>query len=499
MPVRTSIAFPRSSTLNPYISLRYSRRICISTGKIKSVELATDVFSDLPGHKCVITKFRKGGMTAHAPEQIGRRELSFLSRLHHPHIMELYDAFEDDKNVSIVTPYAEDGNLYQYVESRQRLDENRALIIFEQVLKALDYLHNKGISHRDIKLEHVVLDGGVAKLINFNRSHWRRPCEQRKLSVFTGTAEYMAPEMVQLQPHVPEQADMWACGVVLYGLLAGAKAFPDLPPAELKPLILNFEPCLMIRSTFLKHVSQPTKLLLRRLIHPNPSMRPTPTQALAYVRRYGGIAKCSPHSLPEGENPHHNSSKYTHGSSSVRRSWHEEIYAAVRGCIRVKRSLKKVVKESAAVVVLKQRSATDILGKLTGIAKRQWQRQKLVVVNWTSTKGGLSHPPTKTAQPQRTDPGPKMHPPIPRSHPTRSQRTESIVARKRSHFHREGETTVPARKVRRKRVRFDLRADEKVPEKAKANWAAKVCQGIASFFENAVNCLREHCLADQVS
>lgn len=80
------------------------------------------------------------------------REIKVQKRLDHPHILKLYHCFEDNENVYVILEYAETGNLYQYIKKRKKMPENEAFVYFLQTSLGLDYLHKKGIIHRDLKV-----------------------------------------------------------------------------------------------------------------------------------------------------------------------------------------------------------------------------------------------------------------------------------------------------------------------------------------------------------
>ena len=96
----------------------------------------------------------------------------------------------------------------------------------------LDYLHTEGISHRDIKLENVLLDNNNnVKLIDFGFSTQFSP--RKKVKMFCGTPSYMAPEIVSRVEYCGPPSDIWASGVLLFCLLNGYFPFKGQSDAEL--------------------------------------------------------------------------------------------------------------------------------------------------------------------------------------------------------------------------------------------------------------------------
>jgi serine/threonine protein kinase len=93
-------------------------------------------------------------------------------------------------------------------------------------------LHHKGVSHRDIKLENIIIDKkGVVKLIDFGFC-----CSSTTdvlLKVFCGTPSYMAPEIVSKLEYYGPPTDIWACGVLLYAMLCGAFPFKGVTDKDL--------------------------------------------------------------------------------------------------------------------------------------------------------------------------------------------------------------------------------------------------------------------------
>lgn len=102
------------------------------------------------------------------------KEISILKKLDHPNIVKFYESFETSRHVYLVTEYVSGPSLLQYLKSKpsRTLEEDEAKRIWKQVVEAVSYLHSKNITHRDIKLENVLLskDLQTVKLIDFGFS-----------------------------------------------------------------------------------------------------------------------------------------------------------------------------------------------------------------------------------------------------------------------------------------------------------------------------------------
>lgn len=86
----------------------------------------------------------------------------------------------------------------------------------KQLLGAVQYMHSQVITHRDIKLDNIIVVEGRLKLIDFG---FAIPCKE-KLKTSCGTPCYMAPELT-VETHYSQKVDVWACGVVMYALVMG--------------------------------------------------------------------------------------------------------------------------------------------------------------------------------------------------------------------------------------------------------------------------------------
>lgn len=81
------------------------------------------------------------------------REIKIHKKLEHPHIIKLRHAFEDKQNIYLVLDYAEHGSLFQYIRKKKKLTEKEIFVFFFQTCIGIDYLHKKGILHRDLKVK----------------------------------------------------------------------------------------------------------------------------------------------------------------------------------------------------------------------------------------------------------------------------------------------------------------------------------------------------------
>ena len=94
------------------------------------------------------------------------REVFIWGQLHHQNINKLYETFESEKHILYVSELCAGGDLLTYVRKRRKLKENIAKFILKQILEGLYCCHSKGILHRDIKLDNILLDSnGAIKVI----------------------------------------------------------------------------------------------------------------------------------------------------------------------------------------------------------------------------------------------------------------------------------------------------------------------------------------------
>ncbi|XP_071376820.1 NUAK family SNF1-like kinase 2 [Centroberyx affinis] len=153
-----------------------------------------------------------------------RREIEIMSSLSHPHIITIYEVFENKDKIVIVMEYASRGDLYDYICDKQNISEREARHFFRQIVSAVHYCHQNGIVHRDLKLENILLDGsGNVKIADFGLSNLYHGDEY--LQTFCGSPLYASPEIVNGRPYRGPEVDTWSLGVLLYTLVHGAMPF----------------------------------------------------------------------------------------------------------------------------------------------------------------------------------------------------------------------------------------------------------------------------------
>ena len=158
-------------------------------------------------------------------------EIEIMYKVHHPHIMQLINHFEDDDNFFMIMPYASRGQLYNLIKKNTKLDQKMTAQFLRETLSAVKYLHEHNIIHRDIKPENILLDKNYrVKLSDFGWSNFCKPDEKRK--TYCGTPEYLSPEMAKKLPH-DYRVDIWSLGVLLFECLAGYPPFSGQNEGEL--------------------------------------------------------------------------------------------------------------------------------------------------------------------------------------------------------------------------------------------------------------------------
>jgi serine/threonine protein kinase len=131
--------------------------------------------------------------------------------------------------------YVNGGSLHGYLKGKpnRQMAEIEAKYLWQQVVFGIHYLHQRNVTHRDIKLENILLDETRTrvKLIDFGFS----TCipHEKKVKIFCGTPSYMAPEIVSKIEYAGPPADIWALGVLLYALLCGRFPFKGQNDKEL--------------------------------------------------------------------------------------------------------------------------------------------------------------------------------------------------------------------------------------------------------------------------
>ncbi|XP_007946445.1 NUAK family SNF1-like kinase 1 [Orycteropus afer afer] len=212
-------------------------RLCLALNSVhlpdKSRRFSTGLQSDLaagfrylwpPGVLVAIKSIRKDKIKDEQDMVHIRREIEIMSSLSHPHIISIYEVFENKDKIVIIMEYASKGELYDYISERRRLSERETRHFFRQIASAVHYCHKNGVVHRDLKLENILLDDNCnIKIADFGLSNLYQ--KDKFLQTFCGSPLYASPEIVNGRPYRGPEVDSWALGVLLYTLVYGTMPF----------------------------------------------------------------------------------------------------------------------------------------------------------------------------------------------------------------------------------------------------------------------------------
>lgn len=206
---------------------------------------------------------------SHAMEkELIRKEIDIMNQLHHPKLINLHDAFEDDDEMVLIYEFLSGGELFERITAEgYQMSEAEVINYMRQICEGIKHMHERNIIHLDIKPENIMCQTRKStniKLIDFGLATRLDPNEIVKIS--TGTAEFAAPEIVEREP-VGFYTDMWAVGVLAYVLLSGLSPFAGENDIE---TLKNVKACDWdFDAEAFGHVSEEGKDFVRRLLLKN--------------------------------------------------------------------------------------------------------------------------------------------------------------------------------------------------------------------------------------
>ncbi|KAL0538078.1 hypothetical protein IC582_027073 [Cucumis melo] len=158
-----------------------------------------------------------------------KREIRTLKLLKHPNIIRLYEVLASKSKIYMVLEYVNGGELYYKIASKGMLSEAEGKKVFQQLIDGVSYCHSKGVYHRDLKLENILVDiRGNIKISDFGlcalQEHLR---DDGLLHTTCGSPNYVAPEILANRGYDGAASDIWSCGVILFVILTGLLPFDD--------------------------------------------------------------------------------------------------------------------------------------------------------------------------------------------------------------------------------------------------------------------------------
>ena len=179
-------------------------------------------------------------------------EIEIMKHVRHRHVVGLFELFESEKCMWLILELVQGGDLNFFISNHETYSERVVSHLFSQLLSGVHYLHGRGIIHRDLKLDNILLHGtvengdvkiadfGLSALVKvgstgYDRKDSAKRKEYRGLTDMWGTASYFAPELIA-GAYGP-QTDVWALGCVLYEMLSGKHPFESDSDDELYAMI----------------------------------------------------------------------------------------------------------------------------------------------------------------------------------------------------------------------------------------------------------------------
>lgn len=204
------------------IDARYEIQEVIGVGGMAVVYKAYDTIDE----RIVAVKILKEEFLAN--EEFRRKfknESKAIAILNHPNIVKVYDVSFGEKIQYIVMEYIDGITLKEYIHTQGRINWKEAVHFESQILQALQHAHDKGIIHRDIKPQNIMLlKNGNIKVTDFGIARFARSDTKTMTDSAIGSVHYISPEQAR-GDFTDEKADLYSSGVVLYEMITGKVPF----------------------------------------------------------------------------------------------------------------------------------------------------------------------------------------------------------------------------------------------------------------------------------
>ena len=225
---------------------------------------------------CAIKSINMDFMKEESQKKKIMNEINILKSLRHPNNIKILETFQTDKHHMIVMELCPGGDLLNYVRKRRKLSEKYAKFVFKQIMEGIAYLHENKVSHRDIKLDNILLDGhGNIKIGDFGVS--RKIEEQEILFEQCGTPAYIAPEIVKDMGYKGFPVDIWSAGICLYAMLYGNVPFKANQIGDLNT-VEQLNQDIEYKDTVSKEAIEVMKMMLQKV----PKLRATAQEVLLH-------------------------------------------------------------------------------------------------------------------------------------------------------------------------------------------------------------------------
>jgi len=204
------------------------------------------------------------------------REIAVMSKLHHPNIVQMIEAFDTPKKTYLILELVTGGELFDEIIARDKpYFESDAISMVTQILRAISYMNSMGIAHRDLKPENILLDHNHnIKISDFGLS---KDFSSEAMSTSCGTPTYVAPEVL-LGAVYDVQCDVWSLGVITYILLSSHIPFDGDGESEVFERILSA--CYSFPSPLWDPVSAKAKDFITKIFVVEPKQRMTADECL---------------------------------------------------------------------------------------------------------------------------------------------------------------------------------------------------------------------------
>lgn len=231
------------------------------------------------GTQVAVKSYAKNGMSRSCEDYL-RAEVNIYLTAHHPHIATLLAVYESSDDLTFVMDLCTGGELFNRLTEKHHFTEADAKQTARQMCSSIEYLHQHGVVHRDLKLENWLYESESAnaplKLIDFGFAlQWNR---KKPMTAVVGSDSYLAPE-VFLQSY-SEKCDMWSLGVLVYSLLVGKQPFKAATQEEL------IEQIKLAQWSFPKEgesaISKDAQDFVQRLLTPDVNERMSAKQCLGH-------------------------------------------------------------------------------------------------------------------------------------------------------------------------------------------------------------------------